>query len=255
MSPLVITLLIVGGIAILIAIGYVNHMVENRNLERARQKAELSDQIRRCGNVSDALPGQFVSPALKLLLARLQLRDCERLLPLDKQNAALKLQIEELRGQVAQGESIAVANPPQKLLSEAKAKEVRYLLEDLHGQIGRATKEGLLPPQDAKRWAGEIRRMLINSNVELFNNLGHAALQQNQPGQARLAFERGVQYLRKLPDPTPYAAELKRLEAQLARANALVLDTIKPTEADSSELTDGLKTLEDDDWKKKQIYD
>ncbi|CAD5109464.1 hypothetical protein [Zestomonas carbonaria] len=254
MSPLVITLLVIGGIAILIAIGYINHVVENRNLERARLKAELSDQIRRCGKLSDALPGQFMSPSLKLTLARLQLQDCERLLPLDKQNAGLKSQIEELRGQVARGEAIAVNNPPQKVLSEARAKDIRYLLEDLHGQIGRAAKEGLLPPQDAKRWVQEIRKMLITTNIELFNNLGHLALQQNHPGQARLAFERGVQYLRKLPDPTPYEAELKRLEMQLARANALVLDT-KPSEDDPSELTDGLKSLEDDDWKKKQIYD
>ena len=42
MSPLVITLLIVGGIFILIAIAYINHMVENNKLEKSRLKAELA---------------------------------------------------------------------------------------------------------------------------------------------------------------------------------------------------------------------
>ncbi|MBM7059218.1 hypothetical protein JQX08_00720 [Pseudomonas sp. UL073] len=255
MSPLVITLLIVGGIAILIVIGYINHMLENRNLERARQKAEFTDRVRRSRDISEALPGQYMTPRLKLLLAKLQLQSCERLLPLDKHNAALKEQMEELRGQIAQGESIPVSNTPQKILSDAKAKDIRYQLESLHGQIGRAAKEGALPAQDAKYWNQEIRRMLITTNVELFSNLGHLALQQNQPGQARLAFERGVQYLRKLPDPTPYETELQRLEMQLARANAMVLDTGKPAADDTNELTDGLKSLDSDDWKKKQIYD
>lgn len=62
MSPLVITLLIVVGIVILIVIGYVNHMVENSKLEKARLKADLSDRIRRCADLSETLPGQMVSP-------------------------------------------------------------------------------------------------------------------------------------------------------------------------------------------------
>ncbi|AYC33181.1 hypothetical protein D3880_12850 [Pseudomonas cavernae] len=255
MSPLVITLLIVGGIAILIAIGYINHMVENNKLEKARLKADLSDRVRRCREIAETLPGQFMSPALKLLLAHLQLQSNERLLPLDKHNTALKVRIEELRYLVGQGESIAVANPPQKVLTEAKAKDIRYLLENLHGQIGRASKEGTLQALDAKHWAKEIQQMLVHTNIELFTNLGQQALQQNQPGQARLAFERGVQYLRKQNDPSPYQAALKQLEMQLARANSMVLDTIKPLEDESSELTDGLKSLDDDGWKKKQIYD
>lgn len=47
MSPLLITALIIGGIALLIAIGYINHVVENSKLEKARLKAELNDRVRR----------------------------------------------------------------------------------------------------------------------------------------------------------------------------------------------------------------
>ncbi|UVE16193.1 hypothetical protein NVV93_11210 [Pseudomonas sp. LS44] len=255
MSSLLITLLIVGGIVILIAIGYINHIVEHNKLEKARRRADLSDRVRRCSEISEALPGQLMSPQLKLLLARLQLHGSERLLPLDKHNNALKVRIAELRGLIDNGESIAISNPPQKVLSEAQAKDIRYLLENLHGQLSRAVKEGVLPEQQGKYWANEIRQMLVNTNIDLFNNLGQQALLQNQPGQARLAFERGVQYLRKQTDPTPYQAALKQLEMQLARANSMVLDTIKPAEEESYELNDGLKSLDEEDWKKKQIYD
>ena len=89
----------------------------------------------------------------------------------------------------------------------------------------------------------------------LGQGLGQAALQQKQPGQARLAFERGVQYLRKQPEPAQYQAQLKRFEEQLARANAMVLNNSAPSAEVSSELTEGLKNLGDDDWKKKNIYD
>lgn len=255
MSPLVITLLIVGGIAILIAIAYVNHMVENNKLEKARLKADLNDRIRRCANVSEAIPGQLMTPQLKLLLSRLQLHFSERLLPLDK-SAAPHLRLEELRQLVAQGESIPVRNPAQQILSEVKAKEVRFLLENLHGQITRAAQEGILPAKEAKHWVAEIRHMLVQLHIELFNNLGQQGLQTNQPGQARLAFERGVQFLRKQADLTRYQTPLKKLEEQLARANAMVLDMDTPRADAPSELTEGLKSFEgDEDWKKNNIYD
>ncbi|WP_457787365.1 hypothetical protein [Pseudomonas sp. PL-6] len=255
MSPLVITLLIVGGIALLIVIAYVNHMVENSKLEKARQKADLNDRIRRCLDVSEKMPGQLMSAALKLLLSRLQLQLSERLLPLDKGNVGLKGRIDELKALVARGESIPVNNAPQPILNEAKAKDVRYLLENLHALITGSAQIGLLPANEGKHWLQQIRQMLVQLHIEFFGNLGQQALQQNQPGQARLAFERGAQYLRKQPEPALYQTQLKHFEQQLASANALVLDKVQPSADAPSELTEGLKNLDDDDWKKKNIYD
>ncbi|PAU58598.1 hypothetical protein BZL41_17690 [Pseudomonas sp. PIC25] len=256
MSPLLITGLIVAGIVLLIAIAYINNLVENSKLEKARQRADLSDRLRRCADLSETLPGQLMTPALKLLLSRLELQFVERLLPLDKGNATLKTRIDALNGLLAQGESIAVRNAPQTVAAEATAKEIRFQLEGLHGLVVRSAQENLLSANEAKHWVKEIRQMLVRTNVELFGNVGKQALQQNQPRQARLAFERGVQYLRKQNDPGTYKAQLQQFEQLLARADALVLETAKPTDDEPTELTEGLKSLEDeDDWKKKNIYD
>lgn len=256
MTPLMITLLVLAGIAILIAIGYMNHVVENNKLERARTRVELNDRLRRCGEITETFPGQLMNPALKLLLTRLELNVNQRLLGLDKSNSALKARITELGALVAQGESIPVNNPPTPIQTEAKAKDVRFLLEALHGQVTRAAQDGFLPANEAKHWIREIRHILVLLHIEFFNNLGQHALQQGQPGQARLAFERGVQYLRKQPEPVVYSAQLQLLEKQLARANSMVLTNIQPTDDDVNELTEGLKVVDADaDWKKKAIYD
>jgi hypothetical protein len=256
MSPLVITLLIVGGIALLIAIAFVNHMVEQNKLEKARLRTELNDRIRRCATVSESLPGQLMTPQLKLMLSRLQMHFTQRLVQLQPSNADSKAQLEALHRLIAQGEAIPLLNPLQQIVSEVKAKEVRFQLENLHGQITRCAQDGILPANEAKHWVNEVRHMLVQLHIELFGNLGQLALQQNQPGQARLAFERGVQFLRKQADSARYQAPLQKFEGQLARANAMVVDMGKPAADDVSELTDGLKNLEgDEDWKKKNIYD
>ena len=254
MTPLMITLLVAAGIFLLIGIGFLNHMAENSKLEKARLKVELSDRLRRCGELTETFPGQFMSPGLKLLLTRLELNATQRLLNMDKGNDRLKARVAELSGLVAQGESIPVNNPPGPIQTEAKAKDVRFLLEALHGQITRAAQEGFLPANEAKHWVREVRHILVLLHIEFFNNLGQQALQQEQPGQARLAFERGAQYLRKQPEPAVYAEQLQLMEKLLARANAMVLATTKPAEDDVNELTQGLKEV-DADWKKKAIYD
>ncbi|WP_204310419.1 hypothetical protein, partial [Stenotrophomonas maltophilia] len=77
------------------------------------------------------------------------------------------------------------------------AKEVRFLFEALHAQLTRFTQDGHLPRSEAQIWVKEIRHLLVRLHIEFFGNLGQQALQQNEPRQARLAFERGAQYLRK----------------------------------------------------------
>ena len=254
MSPIVITLLIVTGLVILVAIGYINHMVENSKLEKARLRADLNDRVRRSRDVSDNLPGQLMTPALKLLLSRFELLFSDRLLPLDKANSALRTRIAELRELVNKNELIPINNPPQPIQTEAKAKEVRFILENLNSQISRATQDGLMQVNEAKHWNKEIQHMLTLLHIDFFNSLGQQALQKEQPGQARLAFERGVQYLRKQPEPGKYQAQLAQMENQLNRANALVLEDTKPVADEVNQLTEGLKTLDDDDsWKKKSF--
>ncbi|MDD0975454.1 hypothetical protein [Pseudomonas fontis] len=255
MTPLLITLLIVAGIALLIVIGYLNNVVENNKLERARLKVELAERLRRCGEITETFPGQLMTPALKLLLTRLELNLNQRQLSLDKNSSSIRSRIAELEGLIAKGESLPVNNPPGPIQTEARAKDVRFLLEALHSQVVRASQEGFLAHNEAKYWVKEIRHILVLLHIEFFNNLGQAALQQNQPGHARLAFERGVQYLRKQPDPVQYREQLEYMEKLLARANAMVLDKIEPAADEVNELTEGLKADPSDDWKKKVIYD
>lgn len=255
MSPLMITGLILAGVFLLVGIVYTIQIVEKGNLEKARKRADLTDRCNRCAKLSDGLPGQMVTPALKLLLTRLELSLSERLQPLDKGNDKLASRIQSLRADVAKGEAIEVRNPPRQILTEAQAKESRFMLEDLHAQIVRATKEGMLGQAEAKRWVQDIQRMLAILHIEFFTGLGKLALQQNQPQRARLAFERGIQHIRRQSAQAPYQAQLKQLEALLEHSNALVLKTELPKADEPSELTEGMKAFDDDDlWKKNNVY-
>ena len=255
MSPVLIAGLVIAGLFVLIAIGVVNQIVEKNSLEKARMRAELSDRIRRCANLSDSFPGQMMTPALKLLLARLELNVAERLLPLDRKNATLEARVAALRSAVAKGDGIPVENSAVKVTTEAQAKEIRLLLEDLHAQIIWANKQSQLDATTAKRWIHEIQRMMVMLHVEYFSNAGQQALQQGSAHKARLAFERGIQHIRKQANPADYQAQLATLEASYSHANKLEQTQQQPKLDEPNELAEGLKSLEsEDDWKKNNIY-
>lgn len=251
-----ITALVLGALFIMIILVYVSQQIEYRKLEKARFKAELTERVRRCADLSEILPGQMMTPALKLMMSQVELKLSQRLLPLEPDNTQLVARMEELEVLIGQGEKIAVRNLPQHVLNENKAKEVRFLLEGLHGMISRAAKENLLSTAEARHWVGEVRHMLVQLHIDFFTSIGLQLLQHEKPRQARLAFERAVQFLRRQADQERYRVELGNLARHLARANDLALEREPTTVEKPDELTFGLTQEEiNDPWKKKQVYD
>lgn len=256
MSSTTIVMLIFAGIAALFSIGFVNHLLEKTKLDKARRKAELVDRYLRCANLSSALPGQLMTTDLKQLLNRLELHFIDQLRVIERHEPKYKLRAEELRQWIAKADDLPVKNPHIKIMTDEQAKDVRFQLESLQAQIVRAVEEKVLPKAQGKQWLGQIRHMLVIVYIEYFNNIGRQQLEQNRPGQARLVFERGVQYLKKQNDPTPYKQQLTQFEALLERANALVLEHSRTQPEQVSDLTEALEQQhQENEWKKKQIYD
>lgn len=256
MSSTTIVILIFAGIAALFFIGYVNHLLEKTKLDKARRKAEFIDRYRRCANLSSALPGQLMTTDLKQVLNRIELHYIDKLRAVDRHEPKYKLRAEELRQLIAKTDELPVKNPPVKIITDEQTKEVRFQLESLQAQIIRAVEEKVLTNAQGKQWLGQIKHMLVIVYIDYFNNLGRQQLEQNRPGQARLVFDRGVQYLKKQKDLAPYKQQLSQFEVLLERANALVLEHTKPKPDQTSELTEGLALQgQPEEWKKKQIYD
>ncbi|MFC3608911.1 hypothetical protein [Stutzerimonas tarimensis] len=256
MSTTLIAGLIVAGLFLLLAIAYINHIVEGNKLKTARKRADLQDQARRCASLADALPGQLMSVELRLALAELELKWCQQLQAMDKRNSRLRERISGLAGLIAQAQTLKLDLPVRPITTQAQADETSLNLEDILQIFARGARDGLIPAAEAKRWQTEIRRLLVLMHLEHFSNLGQRSLQQNQPAQARLAYERAVQYLRKQPDVSAYAARLRQLEASLERANAMVL-ALQPGSRSDSELTAAVEEEVEaqDAWKKKNLYE
>lgn len=250
MSPLIIVLLILAGVIVLGVIAFINHSMEQAKLQKMRLKAECSERIRRLTELSEHFPGQFMSKELKVLLTQLELHFAEKLNDIEKgsQNG----RVAELKKILEKPDEIAINNAKVRVDNEAKAKKIKQLLEVLMHQLQRATHEGLLAQKDAKAWAKEVRNMLVKLHIQLFSTQGEMFLKKDQPRQARLAFERGVTFLKKQPDIDQHQPALAEFEARLAKANDMVLDQDKASAEDTSALGDAVQEQsQEEEWKKK----
>ena len=99
--------------------------------------------------------------------------------------------------------------------------------------------------------------MLVSVYIDYFNAIGNDFLAQKRANQARLVFERAVQFLNKQKNPAPYQQALLEFEALLAQAKSLSVEQTQPNAGQDTELIAAVAQEDEDDaqWKKKQIYD
>lgn len=255
MSPLLIGVLVAGGVLILLSIGFISHGLERARIEKARAIADLAARLKTCRAVNAQLPGQFMSPELKALLIGLEISLLEKLVRLNRKDERAQQMLESARQELKKPE-LGVSNPPVKMESEIQAKEARLLLENLHNLLKQAHKERMIDQLTTQQWSEQIRQYLLATSLEVFEVLARQGMRQGKPRVAKLQYERAIAYLNQQNDPS-LASQTLRFKELLKQAAEATVRSEQATSTESSELSAGLQELEktDDEWKKKAVYD
>ncbi|MEH6564476.1 MAG: hypothetical protein V7756_04035 [Halopseudomonas sp.] len=254
MSPLLIGGLLAAGLLVLISIGFISHGLERARLERARQAAEISARIKIGNGIMAALPGQFLPAELGTLLLHIEVQLLEKLARINKNAEDVNKRLAASRAQLEQNQP--PSNAPVTLDTEAKGKEARIQLENLHKQLQQAEADGLIDKAALKKWSAQIRQYLVTATLDTFNATAKQGMQQGKPRVAKLQYERAIAYLTKLNNPA-FNEHLKQYHALLQRAQAAVIAQDQAPTGAPSELDAGMEEMEsaDDLWKKKAVYD
>ena len=255
MSPMLIAALVIGGLVILVCIGFFSQSLERARLERARALAELRARLRQCSTINASLPGQFMSAELKTQLSQIEADLLARLIKLDKKNTQLADQLTSVRQQLDKNDP-RITNIPVAITSEAAAQDARQQLSDLLQQLELARRDRVLDDAAFRRWSQELDQHLYQTTLTMFQAIANEAMQTGKPRVAKLQYERAIAYLAKQPhnDSTAQLAVFRQL---LANAEQAALRMEQNSDAGTNELSAGVQALAADDeaWKKKAIYD
>lgn len=255
MSPASIVALVIGGIIALLLVGYISNQYEAKKLERARRRSELIDRQARLNSLSEGIPGQYLTAPFKQTLHQLELIFVEKLLKQEPANQQLKARNKLLRERLSLGEGYELSNAVVPLHSEAQVKEIRYQLENLYAQVRRAHQEGLIAADTGRQWLFFLQEQLVNLNLDFFHTAGQSYLQRAMPRQARLLFERAVGLIKRQKNLQPYQQRLDVFQRLLEKTNNIVMELDQNTVSQTNELAESMSDLDEDSWKKKQVYD
>lgn len=251
MSPLLIALLVAGGIAVLLAIGYINHTIERARVQRARATAELKARLRLLNQASSQLPETFVPAELRSQLQLIEINLLDKLLRLDSKNEALRKQRDALGNGTANEDSRPAV---LQVTSEEHSRSIRQQLESLDKTLQQAGADSIIAAAELQRWQKHLRQCLLLTQLETFSALARQAMQQGKPRVAKLQYERAVAFLVKLNSPA-LADKISEFKTLMARAEQAA--NAAEQKNTSGELLSGMEELEkeNENWKKKSLYD
>lgn len=253
MSTTLIVALVVGGLVLVIGLGFFSQAMERARLERARALAELQARWNHCNSLNNSLPGQFMTVELKQQLLKVELNLLERLSKLDPRNNRAAVQLTEVRQQLSQTE-LRVNNAPVTINTETAALEVRRQLSELLRLFDLARRDAVLDDGAYQRWSKYIGQYQQQATLNMHRALAEVAMQQGKPRVAKLQYERAVDYLSKQSSGVnaEQMAIFRQLLLQAEQTAAQMEQNIPGTE-----LSEGVQALEEDDqaWRKKAIYD
>lgn len=256
MNTITIVLALAAVVVISIAIIVITQMREKARIERVRKITALEDSYKRCNLLLSELPGQYLTPDLKLLMLKRMEDVCNDLVALKSslpvqqwREAAVerKTQIRENRDDVR----------PVRIDSAEKANYVKELLQNLFKMIEAMHKSGRIDGATAKKNLKYVLFLVHKTHADLHVFQARDHIRQNQIRKAIHAYHLASTEMGKSRDNPLAMKAVKSFRTRIKELEAINAEG----ETTSSEVSESKldkqwdNFLHDEEWKKKADYD
>ena len=260
MSGTTITFAIFGVICVFVGLIYISQMRERARIQKIRKTNILTERHNRMQLLLNELPPQFLNNELRTMITERSIETIKELITL-KDDEKLKKQaaqeqdlLKHLREKKPKYKAIPIQN-------EAKAKDVRMLLESLSRFIQNLNKRNRLDAGNTKKYLEFIEFSISQSRADLFKARAEAANKAGKPRVAIHNYHNAIDTFKSLtnnPQAIKTVAEfknkIKELE-QIAEPPKSAKTNETTTKADNNKEWDSFLKKDDDGWQKKNDYE
>lgn len=257
MSTVAITGIVAIGLFVLVAIAVAVQTVEKNKKEKRRLHAGLTGKARNFQHMLAGFPEGFLNNDLQTLVCKSLLQVYEQLSEMEPSNKeyarqiqAVKQQLQQLKNKPAQQQTVA-------LTDNAQIKEVQKLLKGLFNFISKLTENRKLSVKEAKAYAKQIRRLMIQTSLDSLSEAKRQALQAKKHRLAIHYLQMSIEKMKKENGDGYYTNAITQLDAQINQLNEQALKNEQVKKERMKNNADEWDELnkDDDSWKKKAIYD
>ena len=259
MSGTTITFAIFGALCVFIGVVWLGQMRERARIEKIRKTNALTERHNRMQLLLHELPPQYLNNELRIMVT-------ERSIETINELSSLKSD-DRLKQQVAQEQeflkNLREKNPkfkPVIVKNEAKAKDVRVLLESLSRFVQNQNKRKRLDGNSTKKYLSHIDFSICQSKADLFTARAEAAEKAEKPRVAIHNYHNATDAFKNLTN-NPQAAKTVALFKTKIKALEQSAEQQKGTKGEAPESAgdnkewDSFLKNDDDDWQKKNDYE
>lgn len=254
MDTTTVVLLLTGIIIVSVIIVVLSQMRERARIERARRITAQEDAYNRAHRLLTEIPGQYLTPDLKLLILKHMEQACEQL-----QDLGSDLPVAQWLESVTQTKKAVLENRDTRtsvhIDSPEKASYVRELLQNLFRLIEGMYKAGRINAATAGKNLKHVLFLVHKTQADLHVFQARDYLRQNQIRKAIHAYHLASTEMGKSRDNPLAVRAVKAFRTRIRE-----LEDMQTQGRDSREVHSKLDRewdnfLQDDNWKKKADYD
>jgi hypothetical protein len=256
MNTITIVLALAAIVVVSIVVIVISQMREKARIERVRKITALEDSYKRCNRLLSELPGQYLTPELKLLMLKRMEDVCNDLaglkssLPVEQWREATlqrKTQIRENRDDVR----------PVKIDSPEKSAYVKELLQNLFKMIEAMHKSGRIDGATAKKNLKFVLFLVHKTHADLHVFQARDHIRQNEIRKAIHSYHLASTEMGKSRDNPLAMKAVKSFRTRIKELEAVSAGGDGSDSAESQSKMDKQwdNFLHDKEWKKKADYD
>lgn len=257
MSTAVIVGIIIGGLAILVAVAVTLQTIDKNNKEKRRLEAALKSRARNFDYMLSGFPEGFLNRDLQVLVCNCLEEVYSQLAQIDPRNKEYNNKLSKAQTQLAECKAKPADNSTVTLTDTAQIKEVQKMLGGLYNFISKLAASKRLNTKEAKVYGKQVRRLMVQTSTDVLIEPIKDALQL---GKYRLA----IHYLHMAVDKmnkenedgfysdrvNKHLLRIAELEQQASSTETGNTDATAESAAEWEEIN-----KPDDSWKKKAVYD
>lgn len=257
MSTAVIVGIIIGGLAILVAVAVTLQTVDKNNKEKRRLEAALKSRARNFDYLLNGFPEGFLNRDLQVLVCNCLLEVYSQLAQLDPRNKDYAKQLSKAQMQLAEYKAKPANNSSVTLTETVQIKEVQKMLAGLYNFIAKLAASKRINTKEAKIYGKQVRRLIVQTSTDALIEPIKDALQLHKYRLAIHYLHMAVDKMKKENDDGFYS---ERINKHLLRIEEL--ETQADTKEESTKAAQQKNAAEweelekpDESWKKKSLYD
>ena len=258
MPTVVIVGIIIGGLAILVAIAITMQTIDKNNKEKRRLESALKARGRNFDYMLSGFPDGFLNRDLQVLVCNCLVEVYTQLSQINPRSKEYSNNLTRAKMSLAKAAAKPANNSSVTLTDTVQIKEVQKILSGLYNFISKLAASKRLSGAEAQAYGKQLRRLMVQTSTDALIEPTKTALSQSKYRLAIHYLHMAVEKMKKENADgfyndriSKHAARITELEAKAASHEGTLK---KQQQATTASEWDGLKK-DDDTWKKKAVYD